>query len=839
MLSGLAVLLFSGIWSLTPAVAQAPAGTPTYNVNAKWVTDKGSQLYNVKAYGALCNGTADDTAAIQSVLNIVNSARAGGQGLPARIYIPATAGGCKISSPLLLAAPYANQTTGAQYVGIEIEGESSGQGSGTTLNWAGPSGGTMLEVLGCNSCKFQNISFNQANSARLGIDLDADNDVQGVTVTATISAGSQTVTPTSMGSIWLGRLLGVDSGSNFEAVYVTAVTGSTFTATFAKAHSGTWQVGGNNITNDVVLDKVQMQNVPNGAGTGGTGWGSHYGTATAGLLLGGTGEVSEIKVTNSVFSGYASSATGADACVAIPSGGNNMNYWFENNSYINCQDAAYLVNGGATHFKGGTTANITVYDFYGSTPQVTIEGIEAESNTPHPFGYFACAGGGSVTLIHIVFNENAPPNNIGLINGGCPLTMIGNLWGGYHNFPFKVQVDSHINFSPYSAGGWIMGAGAITGIGNSYSFDVANPSGYAPFVSEQSGHPSLFPVCTTNACMNSAQSAFVPAGTPVNIVSEGDYALDTGGHQWPLQNWSGGRQIGSSAGVIPSNGLVNAASGDSTVCQENNAGTGSNCLSQNSSNQPTWGGSTFSGSTDCDPINGTFNCNVEHWTNPGLLTNGGNQTFGDLGWLAYTVGTACSTTAITASNNSSLTSSQMPLYPFVAAITPAGTSGTGCWLQPKFLRYNQFQYLGSFTNVLRFAPMALTNIVRAGWASPGPTTNVPTAGFYARYDPSLSDTTIMLCSNSSSTETCSSSGVAVAANTMYKVALAYVSSGEYSMSVNGGTPVTFCASGCTVTATVPTNVWLSPSFEIATNAAASNVALIAEWDFKAGPFSGR
>jgi hypothetical protein len=45
-----------------------PAGTPTYNVNAKWVTDRGSQVYNVKAYGAKCDGVTDDSAAFAAAV---------------------------------------------------------------------------------------------------------------------------------------------------------------------------------------------------------------------------------------------------------------------------------------------------------------------------------------------------------------------------------------------------------------------------------------------------------------------------------------------------------------------------------------------------------------------------------------------------------------------------------------------------------------------------------------------------------------------------------------------------------------------------------------------------
>jgi len=55
----LCCLLLSGLLR-----AQIPAGTPTYNVNAKWVTDRGSQVFNVKAYGAVGNGTTNDTTAI-------------------------------------------------------------------------------------------------------------------------------------------------------------------------------------------------------------------------------------------------------------------------------------------------------------------------------------------------------------------------------------------------------------------------------------------------------------------------------------------------------------------------------------------------------------------------------------------------------------------------------------------------------------------------------------------------------------------------------------------------------------------------------------------------------
>ena len=60
----------------------------------------------------------------------------------------------------------------------------------------------------------------------------------GTTIAASISTGSQTVTPASMTGIVAGYLLGIDSGANAENVTVDSITGTTFTATFAKSHTG-------------------------------------------------------------------------------------------------------------------------------------------------------------------------------------------------------------------------------------------------------------------------------------------------------------------------------------------------------------------------------------------------------------------------------------------------------------------------------------------------------------------------------------------------------------------------------------------------------------------------
>lgn len=63
--------------------------------------------------------------------------------------------------------------------------------------------------------------------------------VVSTTLGTTVTAGSQTVTPGSMEAIYQGAQVIVGTGGTQEVIVVTAVTGTTFTATFANAHAGT------------------------------------------------------------------------------------------------------------------------------------------------------------------------------------------------------------------------------------------------------------------------------------------------------------------------------------------------------------------------------------------------------------------------------------------------------------------------------------------------------------------------------------------------------------------------------------------------------------------------
>jgi hypothetical protein len=100
------------LWNLIPALplcgllvagiikAQMPANTPTFSVNAKWVTDRGSQVYNVQAYGAKCDGVTDDSAAFTATLAAIPSG-AYPSGAGGTFFIPPSATPCVLSSARL------------------------------------------------------------------------------------------------------------------------------------------------------------------------------------------------------------------------------------------------------------------------------------------------------------------------------------------------------------------------------------------------------------------------------------------------------------------------------------------------------------------------------------------------------------------------------------------------------------------------------------------------------------------------------------------------------------------------------------------------------------------
>jgi hypothetical protein len=89
-----------------------------------------------------------------------------------------------------------------------------------------------------------NYIWKQAAPSWSGNAYGCTGNVVSTTSTTAVAVGTVTVTPASMTNIGVNKLLIVGTGADLETVTPNAVTGSTFTAKFAKAHSGTWSITG-------------------------------------------------------------------------------------------------------------------------------------------------------------------------------------------------------------------------------------------------------------------------------------------------------------------------------------------------------------------------------------------------------------------------------------------------------------------------------------------------------------------------------------------------------------------------------------------------------------------
>jgi hypothetical protein len=110
-----------------------------------------SSWNNIKNSGAAGNGSQDDTAAIQAALNRLGTVPGG----PAVLYFPA--GTYRITSTL--------QLTNKLYVALIGDSPDT-----TVIQWAGPAGGTMLNIDGMITSRVDRLTFDGGGSAGLGID---------------------------------------------------------------------------------------------------------------------------------------------------------------------------------------------------------------------------------------------------------------------------------------------------------------------------------------------------------------------------------------------------------------------------------------------------------------------------------------------------------------------------------------------------------------------------------------------------------------------------------------------------------------------------------------------
>ena len=108
---------------------------------------------NVKTgYGAVADGSADDTAAIQRALDALGPTNP-------TLYFPA--GTYRITKTLSL--------SGQEYINVIGRDPAA-----TILVWAGPSGGTMVNLNGVAYSRFDRLTFNGQNRAGIAVDQSWD-----------------------------------------------------------------------------------------------------------------------------------------------------------------------------------------------------------------------------------------------------------------------------------------------------------------------------------------------------------------------------------------------------------------------------------------------------------------------------------------------------------------------------------------------------------------------------------------------------------------------------------------------------------------------------------------
>jgi len=386
-------------------------------------------------------GTTDMTTAVQTALNVWTNRRtaiASGE-----VILPEE--GLLITRPLVYA--------GSSGHSLKIRGVKGGSrhgNAGSYLKWGGTAGGSMMILSGANETVFEDFNFvgNTGSGITQCLHVSADNIVN-TTLTGAIAAGAGVVaTPASMAYIAVGSLLGVGAGgADIEHVYVTAVTGTTFTADFLNAHASGAQVGGSSGSSGVMMKNMHYT-IPAGALTCGVLYGNETGATSP--------QIDDGRFEHIRFQG---SGTPGDAYagVRIIGGGNVLNFYFNNSTFYGTKRGVSSETfGGALVLFHPQFLNITEDDIV-SANTVAVTGAYDESNTAHRF-LSGNAGSNyiSATLIGNYFNGSVAKDYIIDFNGA--LTLIGNT---FRNGAAVAKIRSASLMSG-------IGSEAICSIGNFY-----------------------------------------------------------------------------------------------------------------------------------------------------------------------------------------------------------------------------------------------------------------------------------------------------------------------------------------------------------------------------------
>ena len=131
-----------------PGMVSSGIGQPGLS-QTKLAVDMRDPSIAARSAGVACNGTTDDTAAIQAYFNYFGK---GGPGSNQNVQLQLPLGHCKISNQLVF--------EGTNSLGVRLTGVKGFNGLGTALDWYGPNFGTMMLMLGCNGCSVEDVDFN-------------------------------------------------------------------------------------------------------------------------------------------------------------------------------------------------------------------------------------------------------------------------------------------------------------------------------------------------------------------------------------------------------------------------------------------------------------------------------------------------------------------------------------------------------------------------------------------------------------------------------------------------------------------------------------------------------
>ncbi|MDE2098396.1 MAG: hypothetical protein KGL39_14175 [Patescibacteria group bacterium] len=393
----------------TSGTVSVTINTSTANGLPSAIQDKGGQVFNVRAYGAKGDGSTDDTAAIQAVINLFS-----GQGT----------NNCTSGAVLLSQGTYDISSTLVYYGGsscaLLLEGapQAARGDTGAVIKWTGATHVPMFVSMGGNQVRLQNITLDTNSVASSGAVITADNVYSGTLSQAITTIGSQTVSVSSTTNITTGTWIHVDSGSSFEVVQVTGTGTGTITANFQKTHLNGAAYGGGPGSSGTYFqhDTVLNESYTNGVGV-------YIGNATGGS----TPQVDTIHFFNTLVRGSSTAYAG----VQTSGGGNIKQFFFRGGSVTGFQYGFYIGNSAETAISDVDFAGDTVASIYNNNASpMLVSGCELEEGTGAVFvsGPGISSSAFRLTMINNHWNIN-PPSASPIIQWNGPMILMGNEFG--------------------------------------------------------------------------------------------------------------------------------------------------------------------------------------------------------------------------------------------------------------------------------------------------------------------------------------------------------------------------------------------------------------------------